>query len=32
MPKRPLVRGGMYKTQIMTATLYVPKARPYIMC
>ena len=31
MPKRPDGSDGMYKTRIMAATLYLPKASPYIV-
>ena len=31
MPKRPSGSGGMYNSRIMAATLYLPKAGPYIV-
>ena len=31
MPKRPAGSCGMYKARIMPATLYLPKANPYIV-
>lgn len=31
MPKRPSGSGALYNPQIMAATLYLPKASPYII-